>query len=230
MAAKTRAELRALVRAQLDMDADELTDALIDPWLEDGFERTLAVEDSWPFLEHHWDITTVNDQVAYTKASLAAADADLHAIDNISSLLDITSTPFPLAHLPHDRAEQMFGLGADGGGVPAYWSEWGGSIHLWQAPDAARTVRVRGYRKPSWATGDAVQPDADARLHMALFFFACAMAYSQQEDEVLSASYMQQWQDAVRRAHDSIMAAPQRRPLVMSGTRVAPWNTVRLVP
>jgi hypothetical protein len=230
MSRKTRGELRALVRTQLDMDDEELPNETIDAWLEDGFERTLMIEERWPFFEHQWNITTVADQVAYSKADLATADADSYVIAQIVALLDITDDPFLLDYVSHDWAELHFGLGANGGGVPAAWSEWAGSIHLWTAPAAGRTVRVRGYRLPAWGSAEADAPDCDERLHYSLYFYACAMAYAQQEDEILANQYLNYWSDAVRRAQDSIMAAPQRRPLIMSRGSRASSASVRLVP
>jgi len=152
---------------------------------------------------------------------LATAHASSYEIDYIASLLDVTDTPIPLMALSHDRAEEVFGLGTTGsGGTPEYWSEWAGNINLWLAPAVDRTVRVRGYRKPKWDTGDAVEVDADERLHVAVMYFAVAMAYGQQEDEILMAEWMKEWHGAVRRAHKGIMGDPQRRPLVMSGAVV----------
>lgn len=221
MSAKSRLELRGLIRAQLDLDAVELPNTVIDPWLDDGFERTIAEEDRWPFLENTWTITTVLNQIAYTKASLAALDPNLYAIDQVSSLLDVTtSAPFILKALSQDRAEEVFGIGLNAGNVPAYWSEWAGSINVWPAPGAARTIKVRGYRKPNWAAGDSIAPDCDARLHLSLYYFACAMSYEQQEDSALAAEYMKHWADAVRLAHQKIMATPQRAPIIMSGSSV----------
>jgi len=229
MSAKTRGELRNLVRTQLDMDDEELPNATIDAWLDDGFERTLMIEERWPFFEHQWDLTTAVDTLSYTKASLASNDPDSYAVAQIVALLDTTSSAFPLAYVNHDWAESNYGFGS-GGGVPAEWSEWGGAIYLWPAPNAVRTVRVRGYRLPAWGTAEADQPDCDSRLHFSLFYYACAMAYAQQEDEILANQYLSYWSDAVRRAQGSIMSAPQRRPLIMSKGVAAPWVDVRLVP
>lgn len=233
MAAKTRAQLRALVRTQLDMDVIELPDSLIDPWLEDALERSLATDDRWPGFEYEWTFTTVAGQVGYTKASLAAADVSTYAIDQVVSVMDITSStaPFELKAISQDRAKALFGLGVGGGGVPAYWSEWAGKVNLWLAPSVGRSVRVYGYRKPLWLTGDAVVPDCDDRMHLSLFFFACSMAYAQQEDEVLSAEYLKHWQAALTQAHKKIMAAPQRRPVVLSsGSYSNLLPEARLVP
>lgn len=218
MATRTRNQLRALVRIQLDMDVIELPDTTLDPWLEDGFERSLAVENRWPFFEAEWTLTTVLNTVAYTKASIAVANAAV-SIDQITDIWDITSlvTPYQLKGLPQDKARTIFGVGGAGGSVPAAWSEWALSVNVWPSPMAARTLRISGYRKPSWAVGDAVAPDCDERLHLCLYFFACAMAYAQQEDEVLSAEYLKHWQAALTQAHSKIMAPRPRRPVVMSG-------------
>lgn len=232
MAAKTRDQLRVMVRTQLDMAADELPDTTIDLWLEDGYERTLAIDERWPFLEHQWPIVTVADQNAYTKAALAVADVDGYVVDKIISVTDFTDTrPSELAALPHTTAELEWGGVDAGSGVPVAWSEWGGSIYLWPAPAVARDVRVRGFRRGKWDAGSAVTVDADDRLHVGLYFFACAQAYAQQEDEVLSAKYMQDWADAVGRAQKSIMSDVQRGPIVMSGGGVRYGaSSVRLVP
>lgn len=216
MATRTRAQLRTLVRTQLDMDVIELPDATLDPWFEDGFERSLAVDERWPFFEYTWTFTTVASQVAYTRASIAALNSNTN-IEQVTAVMDVTSYPIELQGISHDSARHLFGLGAGGGGVPAYWSEWKSSIELWQAPSVGRLMSVDGYRKPSWAAGDAIAPDCDERLHLCLYFFACAMAYAQQEDEVLSAEYLKHWQAALTQAHSKIMASPQRRPIILSG-------------
>jgi len=216
--AKTRLQIRELVRSQLDMDSDELPNTLLDPWIEDGYARTLGVEERWPFFEHKWTIVTVADQVEYTKSTLTNVGS--YALDQITSVVDLSeAAPRVLVGIAHDVAEVSFV--SDSSAVPAYWSEWGGSVHVWPSPMAGRTLRVRGYRKPLWASGDAVVVDADERLHMALYFFVCSMAYAQQEDDVLAAFYMGQWQEAVGRAHETIMVGPQRRPVILSGTRLS---------
>lgn len=220
MASKTRVDLRGLIRKQMDMDAIELPDATIDPWLEDAYEQTLAVEQRWPFFEDEWTFSTVLNQSRYSKAAIAAADPNLYEIDQIAQVLDLTDplNPVELVAIPHDRARALFGSGAQGGTIPAYYSDFGGSIYLWPAPYGSRSITVVGYRKGRWpALGDLVAVDIDSRLHIALFYFGCAMAYAQQEDDVLSGMYMQRWQAAVRQARASIMSPPQNRPIILGG-------------
>lgn len=218
MPSKTRDQLRALVRTQVDMDATELPDTLLDTWLDDGYDRTLAFEDRWPFLEAAWTFTTVANQEGYVKATLNAAHASLAQIDKISSVMDLTTYETnSLTYMPYATAEIVFGTGNNASAVPAFWSEWADSVWLWDSPVAGRTIRVRGFRKGVWAAPNATVVDADERLHLPIYLFGVAMVYAQQEDDVLSSLYMRQWQDAVQQAHARIMTKPSRSPLVMSG-------------
>jgi hypothetical protein len=220
MSGKTRAQLRELVRNQLDLDAEELPNTTLDPWLEDAFERTLDLEDRWPFLEYDWTMTTTDTVFVYPKAALAAADPNHYEVEQITTLLDITdNTPVELSELAHARAQREFDVGGTTSGVPAYFSQWANSIYIWPAPNV-RNIRISGYRKPLWADGDGVQPDCDTRLHIPLFYFACAVAYDQQEDDAMSAEYMRHWRDAASRAQTKIMAKSTRTIILGRGLQV----------
>lgn len=220
MSGKTRDQLRDLVRNQLDLDEEELPNATLDPWLEDAFERTLDMEDRWPFFEYDWTFDTIDGQIAYPKADIAASDPNHYEIEQITTLLDITdNTPVELSELAHARAQREFDVGGTTSGVPAYFSQWANGIHIWPAPNL-RNLRISGYRRPLWADGDAVEPDCDNRLHIPLFYFACAIAYDQQEDEVMSAEYMGHWRDAMARAQKKIMAKSQRTIILGRGLQL----------
>lgn len=213
---KTRNELRVIIRTQLDMEIDELPDATLDVWLEDGYARSLAVEDRWPFFEDEWTLSTVAGTVAYAKTSLVNGSSYL--LDQISYVEDVTvvGNEYELKGIDHDIAKRTFGNGGLAQSVPAYWSERGTKLYVWPTPQA-RSLRIDGYRKANWALGDAVAPDCDGRLHLALAWFGCAMAYAQQEDDVLKNQYMADWQSALKQAQVSIMKGTERRPIVLSG-------------
>lgn len=217
--AKTRADLRNLVRAQLDMDDEELPNSTLDLWLDDAYDQTIALSDRWPFFEDSWTLTTVASQVPYTFASLAAGHASTYELRAIASVNDLTTAGSMkrLQQLGHDHAEACFGDGGVGTSVPAYYSTWGDKLHIWPSPLGSRALTVRGFRKGAWGAGDAAVVDADDRLHIPLAYFAMGMAYGQQEDEILKADWMRQWGAAVQRAHTAIMAPAQDRPLVLSG-------------
>jgi hypothetical protein len=82
-----------------------------------------------------------------------------------------------------------------------------------------RAFTLRGYRKATnWiAQGADAQPDCDTRLHAPLIHYAVALAYAQQEDEVLENVYMARWQQDVNQIAASIMEPRHQRPLVMAG-------------
>lgn len=208
MPAKTRGELRDAVRTQLDMDEDELSNSLLDLYLNDALEQTLTLSEKWPFLQSAWNITTIDGQSNY------AIDP---TVDSIASVIDQTAL-VPLAYLPHERAEVVFGDGSGGGGVPAWWSTWGDEIYLWPAPSDGRTVRLRGYRRADWGPADIDEVDADDRLHVPLIYWAISRAYAAQEDDVLEATNKGHWFETARRAQEAIEATPVRRPLILSGT------------
>ena len=215
-------ELQDAVRTQLGVDVEELPNATVNLFLRDAFGRMTQLEQRWPFYQQTWPLTTIADTVAYPKDS---------TVSSIVSVYDLTGK-WPLSHIDHTVAEQAYGDGTSDGGTPAYWSEWGGSVYLWPRPSGVRSYQIRGYRKPlDWITsGGGV--DADERLHIALIYFAVSLAYAQQEDEVLEATYMQRYTATVQSAREDVMRdASQWRPVIMSGgVRPTIRNQVVLVP
>ena len=101
-----------------------------------------------------------------------------------------------------------------------------------QPRNGAHPVQIRGYRYPTdWIAGGAgAVPDCDARLHMLLAHYAIALAYAQQEDEVLEDVYMKRWQAGFAAARNAIVNPRHHRPLVFNGglplTSYYPGNTV----
>jgi hypothetical protein len=99
------------------------------------------------------------------------------------------------------------------------YSIWGNELFLWPAATYTDPVnyRLRGYRyAPLWLDVNQ-EPDCDPRLHLPLTHYAVALAYAQQEDEVLEATYMARWQADVEMAHRAIMDPVHHRPLTMAG-------------
>ena len=207
MPSKTRLELRNLVRTQVQMDDEELPDDLLNTYLNDGLEQTLAIEERWPFLQASWSITTVADQVAYARPS---------DVENISSVMDVTGgLANVLSYIPYYEAELAFGQGGNAT-VPHFWSEWADEIHVWDTPLGDRSLIVRGYRQSTWGAADSAVPDVDSRLHVPILWYAVALAYASQEDNEVEQVYMQRWAAAVQRAREQIMAGPTRQPMILS--------------
>jgi len=213
-------ELRDAVRNQLDTDETEVPNTLVDLFLRDAYNRTMQLEERWPFFQSSWSLASSPLNNEYARDS---------TISNLVQVFDATGD-FVLAQLDHVLAAQAYGDGTTMSGTPHYWSEWGGNIYLWPTPSEARSYSMIGYRRPQdWiASGASAEVDADERLHLPLFYYATSLVYAQQEDELLEAMYMTRYQQSVNQARNDIMRVPQHRPLVMSRGRPYVSQTVTL--
>ena len=78
-------------------------------------------------------------------------------------------------------------------------------------------VALRGYRKPVWDNGASTIPDLDERLHATLAYFAIALAYAAQEDEILEGVNMARWDRDLKNQIRVMMEPIHNRPLVLHG-------------
>ena len=206
--------IKSYVHNQLEMDDEELPDALLDIYLQDAFDRTMAFDNRWPRYENTWDLSMV------TGANTITLPSDLNR-PSISSVI-ATHDGYKLAMISPGNAEQQF-LNANQTvptGTPIYYSLWQNLMTLWPAPfedSLPFNVAVRAYRQPVWTNGASVIPDMDDRLHITLAYFAISLVYAQQEDEILEGVYLARWQRDLSQQMKAILEAPHNRPLVMHG-------------
>jgi hypothetical protein len=206
-------ELRSVVRTQTQTDANDLPDATIDVYLQQAYERTLNAESRWPFFATSWAVTQLANEAwidlpgNVDPAGIMALTDDIHG--------------YRLEIVPQVWAEDVFRGNNAGTTSSVMYSVWGDRIYLWPVVghDVDRAFTLRGYRRPlAWIDVATESPDCDPRLHLPLTQFAVALAYAQQEDEVLEATYMQRWLDDVELAHANIMKPVHHRPLVGAGS------------
>ena len=214
----TLAELRTLVRTQTETTSSELPDATINWYLRQAFDRTIAVENTWPSYEERWVTTLPAGESSF------AIPADCNRA-SISSLVS-SNDNFRLSMTDHETAEDYYGAGNFVGATsPFEFSLWSGQIYLWPKPNYTvdRTYTLRGYRYPTdWiAVGANSEVDADSRLHYPLAHYAIALAYAQQEDETLEDVYMRRWQMDVEAARSAIMEPSRQKPMQFGGGRRA---------
>jgi len=209
----TLLELRSVVRTQTQTDSGDLPDSTIDTYLQQGFERTINGETQWPFYAQTWDL--VRDPAEST--IVLPGDVNPPGIMTLGN----TDTGMRLGMVPQEFAESRFLALTPTSGGPATYSVWGDTLYLWPAPagnNGHLNYRLRGYRRPvTWLTPE-LSPDCDPRLHLPLTHYASALAYAQQEDEVLEATYMQRWQQDAELARRAIMEPVHPRPMVMGGS------------
>ena len=206
----TIAELRAYVRRQTEQTSSELADQTIDPFLQEGFNRTIAAETQWPFYEETWTLV----QTAGDTFAALATD-----VDEMLSLVDTANHNYRLTMIDYETGEDDYFGVVPGSGDCTEFSIWKNTVHFWPLLtfSADRSYRVRGFRKPTdWLAGPSTnEPDCDSRLHLPLAHYAIALSYAKQEDETLERTYMERWQKDVELARQAIMDPRHHRPLMM---------------
>ena len=202
--------LRNYVRNHLEVDDEELPDDLLNIYLQDAFEQTVARDNRWPRYEKTWTVSKGIDSVSATLPD------DLL----ISSIMSVLNGIHQLVYVTQENAEALFSQAAPPTvGTPVYYSVWGRQLNLWPNPgvDATYDMVVRGYRQPVWNNEASGIPDLDERLHPAICYYAMSLCYSAQEDEILEGVHLARWDRDVAALMRSIKDPARNRPLVMNG-------------
>lgn len=205
-------ELQQYVWAQTDTTATDLPGATIAAYLDEAFIRTMSAENRWPFYEQGWELVQ----------QPGSAWVDMPVDMNAPSIMSVLSTRGggKLTQVNQEEAEERFSGTPSSGGYAVYYSIWAKRLWLWPLAHNSEPVTyiVRGSRTPLTTFDPATgQVDADPRLHRALAHYAIALAYAQQEDDVLEARYMDRWERDVTMVRKAIMDPTGNRPLVMYG-------------
>ena len=66
----TLTTLRSQVRDMADLDETDLSDAVIDQFAREGFQRIYALERRWPILQETYTFNTVANQREYTISTI----------------------------------------------------------------------------------------------------------------------------------------------------------------
>lgn len=210
-------ELRTAVRDQLQLDESELPNTTVDFFLRAAFDLSVQAERNWPSFEKQWDLATVAGSRTVTlDDDFRAPRAVFHAEVGRLNQLD------------HEFALENF-HSLENEGLPDWFSIFGGVLYLWpNVESAASTLTVIGWRAPTaFPTAAGGTPDCDERMHIALVWYACSLAKSQEEDEVLAAEYQKRWQETLAAARADIMRPDDRLRALSGGARAARANLVR---
>lgn len=210
--------LRNYTRAQMDVDETDLPDSVLNVYLQEAFDRTMAMSNQWPRTEMGWTLALTS----------GATSVDLPPNVNVPGILSVvTQDGYRLTGIGQERAEQSFvPLTYAGSASPSYFSVWARQMYLWPRMnrEEAYSLIVRGYSQPAWTNGASDIPDLDSRLHATLAYFALSLAYAQQEDDVLEAAYLARWNRDVTQQLKVMLEPQHARPLVMhGGSPVGGW-------
>jgi hypothetical protein len=208
----TLTTLRDLVHAQTQTSTGDLSDTVVDWYLQQAYERTINVESRWPFFEQSWQMML---PVGEYRMALPG-DVNLQVP---MALYDVAADRRLNYKGPEWMDDHYYGPQV-GTMHPIQYTIWQGEV--WLYPRVSLTVereyRLRGYRRYlNWLT-PLNEPDCDSRLHLPLVHYAVALAYAQQEDETLETVYMDRWQRDVELARALIIEPRHHRPLAYANS------------
>lgn len=206
------ATVRATVRSITDLDADDVSDALLDLYIRDGYYRILDAEKRWPFLEYSFRFTAREGVRSYTLAEITD-----EPMSQVVSIVDMADTGERLEMVGYDEAESVYIGAYDVPNDPLYYAIWAGQIHLYPTPSKSMELIARGYREPfDWQTegGDV---DASPSLHFPLVYYACSRIYQQLEDPAMADVYKRSFDEGVALAIKNIQTPTSHHALILSG-------------
>lgn len=198
-------QMRDLVRTQLDLDDTDLPNLLLDAYLQEGYDRAIELEQRWPFFASQWDIN-------FDANGVAPMPVDANHV------LMMTAGGRILDRIDARQAFEWFT--PDTIGSASAWTQINRQLQVYPAPGDVLAVHATGYRMGSdWiGEGASGECDADRRLHIPICWYACSLAYAQQEDEVLEQTYLNRFKEGAALARDIIMRPEPTAPLQLSHT------------
>ena len=213
----TLTTLRSQVRDMADLDATDLSDAVIDQFAREGFQRIYALERRWPILQQSYTFSTVAGQREYAISTIGD-------IREIISVVDASSDGNRLTLIDYNDAEDIWLGNLDVASRPYFYSFWNQKICLWAKPDIVYPMTVRAFRNPvySWLEDVQEEIDLDEWFHAILPYFVLARVYQRQEDSDLSNMYMKSFEEGVAFARRDLMKASSAQPVIMSGGKQYP--------
>ena len=213
----TLTTLRSQVRDMADLDATDLSDAVIDQFAREGFQRIYALERRWPILQETYTFNTVANQREYTISTIGD-------IREIISVVDTSTQGARLTLIDYNDAESIWLGNLDVASRPYFYSFWDKKLQLWAKPDIVYPMTVRAFRNPvyTWLTDITESIDLDEWFHAILPYFVLARVYQRQEDSDLANMYMKSFEEGVAFALRDLMKASSAQPVIMSGGRQYP--------
>lgn len=213
----TLTDLRLMVRNISDLDATDVSNAIIDDYAKEGFQRIVALERRWPFFEKTYTFNTVLNQRPYTIATIGD-------IREVISLVDTSTSGNRFTLISYDSAEEIWLGNTDTASRPYFFALWDSKLHLYPKPDGIYPITVRAYRNPSytWLTSILTAIDIDEWFHVLLVYFVLARIYQRQEDPELAAMYLKSFEEGVVMARRDLMKSSSAQPIVYSGGRQYP--------
>jgi hypothetical protein len=204
-------DFRDRVRAQLDTDADDLTDLLVDTWVREAWRYVSNRNRRWPFYRSSWTLTTVAGTATYDESTLGGA---ANAVQELDGIIDAEGVPLRWVGF-EDAQRTLVGQS----GVPQFWSVNAGLVRLFPTPAAAYTLTLYGFRQPvEWVDGQNPGNTSDLPddFDDVLLEWTIGRAFQRQEDGDLGVMHLDQAEVLLRNLQRRWMRQTAAAPLVLN--------------
>jgi hypothetical protein len=214
----TRTDIINSVREITEMDSADVSDAILQLYMRDGYNRIIDLERRWNFLEVSFNFNTVANQQDYTINDYTAYD-----MREVISILDQDNAR--LDYISYDVAEEQFLVLEESSSDPLFYSMWADKIHLFPVPSAVIPLTVRGYRTPNdWVTDNTIVDGPDA-FDIPLVYYVVSRVYQAQEEAQTAAIYQGSFNEAIAVARKDLTRPPSAAPTVFAGgPRMRRWK------
>jgi hypothetical protein len=221
----TLQDFRELTRLQLDTDADDFPDRLVDAWVREGWRFCVNHNRRWPFLRGEWSVTTTAGVGFYPVDALVGV-GDVGELDGV-----VAATGRPLVWVGFDEAQRAFG--SSDNGEPSHWSMSAAGLRLFPVPDAVQTLRVYGWVEPTdWVVGSdgGATSGLPAGFDDVILEWCIGRAFQRQEEGSLGVMHLDQADVLLRKLKSRLMPHMSSHPLILNdgvgfgGVRRAVWD------
>lgn len=204
-------QIRDFVRLHLDIEIEDLPDAVLDVFIAEGVNRIATAEKRWPFFKQRWDLETADDQDAYDLTTLSPTFKEISGIKG---------PRWTLTWIGEDDAAVYWPENVTSSSEPTHFSIENDTLYLHPTPNDSYALIVRGYRKPTAMAAAGDEPDLPEEFHNTVALWALAKAYSHQDDPEMGQLYERQFADELGLFRRRFVDTPAPQPLVLnSGTR-----------
>ncbi len=211
----TLVEIRTFVRDYLDVDEEEMPNAVIDKGARDGSRRIWRMSKRWPHAETSFGLSTVAAQASYGFASLVG-------YSTLAELVEVRSTSRSLDYMSNQEAERNWPRNATASGEPTHFTVWSDTIRFWPTPNATYALEIRGYKAPTdWVTVQG-SPDLPDEFHSLIETWALRQGYLHQDDPEMADVCERQFNEDLSELKRFHLTGPVAGPIVLNRVRYEP--------
>lgn len=225
MAALSADDIRSYVRTALDVEVSELPNTLIDVWMQEAYDKVVALADRGPYWLH---VTYTFDSVIGTQAYDLDSEPTLISPQPLQYIEDVRGDTWTLTPRSHRQMRAEYRQTSPSQAKSTEFSLWGRSLYLWPIPSAVISYQVTGTRQPiDWIAVNG-SPDCPNEFHGFIADYALARGYAQQDDPESAATLLNGWEAQVKkllvRSQDGMTSQPLT---INGGNGREPWRAER---